>query len=212
MKLFLFSAAFCFCCITTFSQKRTTQFSIAGEGAVMATEQAYMVYNAGFGGSGKVLYPIGKKNYLTGTFEVMAFSGRSGRLLEVLGRTDAEIEILANNISDPYIRAAFLYQMKNTNAAHPPLTLFVPKIGYKYFFNNKLNTEVEVGYCIAKVKKLYESIPGDIGGYDFSIGAGFLVTKKLDIGLRYEQFQSTASTKDFTSFLALRTLLTIDFK
>ena len=30
--------------------------------------------------------------------------------------------------------------------------------------------------------------------------------------MRYEQFESTASEKDFTSFVALRTLINIDFK
>lgn len=181
-------------CLTTvnlFAQKRATLFSITGEGAVMATKQAFTVYNAGFGGSGKLLFPTGKKNYFTATAEVMAFSGRAGNPSEVFGTS---------------------LPVSGVNIAHPPLTIIVPKVGYKCFLNKKLNAEVEAGYCFASVKKLYESITGNIGGYDFSVGIGFLVTKKLDIGFRYEQFESTASEKDFTSFVALRTLLNIDFK
>ncbi|MCX6208464.1 MAG: hypothetical protein NTZ59_02895 [Bacteroidetes bacterium] len=193
---------FCIATLQSFSQKRTTQFSITGEGAVMATKQAFSVYNAGFGGSGKVLFPTGKKNYFTATLGVMAFSGRSGPVKEIFK------EVLGNTtIPEPYNTA-----FATTNVAHPPLTLVVPKIGYKYFINNKLNAEVEAGYCFATVKKLFESIPGNVGGYDFSLGFGFLVTKKIDIGFRYEQFESTASEKDFTAFVALRTLINIDFK
>ena len=181
----------CFLAMNSFSQKRATQFSITGEGAVMATKQAFSVYNLGFGGSAKVLFPTGKKNYFTTTLGVMAFSGRSGNPSEIFGTS---------------LPAA------GVNIAHPPLTLIVPKFGYKYFFNSKFNGEVEIGYTKAIVKKLFESIPGNIGGFTYSLGFGFLVTKKLDIGMRYEQFESTASEKDFTSFVALRTLINIDFK
>ncbi len=193
---------FCFIASATFSQKRVNQFSITGEGAVMATEQAFSVYNAGFGGSAKMLFPTGKKNYFTTTLGIMAFSGRSGPVKEIFK------EVLGSTtIPEPYNTA-----FSTTNVAHPPLTLVVPKVGYKYFLNKKINVEAEVGYCFASVKKLFESIPGKIGGYDFSLGFGFLVTKKLDIGFRYEQFESTASSKDYTSYVALRTLINIDFK
>lgn len=178
-------------CIFSFAQKRATQFSIAAESGVMATQQAHKVYNLGFGGSGKILFPTNKKNYITGTLELMAFSGRSGPIGEVLSVSGAP---------------------SNINVAHPSLTLIVPKVGYKLFLNKKLNSEIEAGYSFASVKKLDNNIKGDIGGLTFSFGLGFLVTKKLDIGLRYEQFESTASEKDYTSFVALRTLLMIDWK
>lgn len=173
------------------AQKRATQFSIAAEAAVMATKQAYKVYNLGFGGSGKILMPTGKKNYFTGTVGVIAFSGRSGTLADVLQVSGAPT---------------------NINVAHPSLTIITPKFGYKYFIKPKLNTEIEVGYTFASVKKLSTDITGEIGGPAFSIGMGFLVTRKLDIGLRYEQFVTTASEKDYTSFVGLRTLLMLDFK
>ncbi len=198
----IFLLATCFTPILSIAQKRATQFSLTGEGAVMATQQAYKVYNLGFGGSGKILFPTGKKNFITTTIGVMAFSGRSGPVKEIFK------EVLGNTaIPEPYNTA-----FATTNVAHPTLTLVVPKVGYKYFCNKKFNVEAEVGYCFATVKKLFESIPGEIGGYDFSLGFGFLVAKNLDIGLRYEQFSSTASEKDYTSFVALRTLLMLDFK
>ena len=158
----------------------------------MATKQAFSVYNLGFGGSGKVLFPTGKKkNFITGTLGVLAFSGRSGDPSEIFGTS---------------------LPASNVNIAHPSLTIITPKFGYKYFFNAKFNSEVEVGYTFASVKKLFTTITGDIGGPAFAIGFGFLVTKKLDIGMRYEQFVTTASEKDYTSFVGLRTLLNIDFK
>jgi len=188
-KIFLLSSILS--SIFTFAQKRNAQFSIAAESAVMATKQAYKVYNLGFGGSGKILFPTNKKNFITGTLELMAFSGRSGPIGEVLNVQGAPA---------------------NINVAHPSLTLIVPKVGYKLFLNSKLNSEIEAGYTFASVKKLDNNIKGDVGGLCFSFGLGFLVTKKLDIGLRYEQFETTASEKDFTSFVALRTLLNIDWK
>jgi hypothetical protein len=187
---FLASSTFCF------AQKRNTQFSIAAESAVMATQQAYKVYNLGFGGSGKILFPTDKRDFITGTLEVMAFSGRSGPISEIFQISSSSSIQLPSNI----------------NVAHPSLTLIVPKIGYKHFLNTKLNAEVEAGYTFASVKKLDTNIKGDVGGICFSFGMGFLVAKKLDIGLRYEQFVTTASEKDYTSFVALRTLLMIDWK
>ncbi len=80
------------------------------------------------------------------------------------------------------------------------------------FLKSKFNIEVEGGYTFASVKKLDNNIKGDVGGMCFSFGLGFLVAKKLDIGMRYEQFVTTASEKDYTSFIALRTLLMIDWK
>ncbi len=103
--------------IFSFAQKRTTQFSIAAESAVMATSQAYKVYNLGFGGSGKILFPTHKKDFITGTLGVIAFSGRSGPIGEVLNVSGAPA---------------------NINVAHPALTLIVPKVGYKHFFKIKI--------------------------------------------------------------------------
>ncbi len=157
----------------------------------MATQQAYKVYNLAFGGSGKILFPTNKTDFITGTLGVIAFSGRSGPIGEVLSVQGAPA---------------------NINVAHPSLTLIVPKMGYKHFLNTKFNAEVEAGYTFASVKKLDNNIKGDVGGICFSLGFGFLVAKKLDIGLRYEQFETTASEKDYTSFIALRTLLIIDWK
>ena len=188
-KIFLL----CFLASSSFSfaQKRNTQFSIAAESAVMATQQAYKVYNLGFGGSGKILIPTHKRDFITGTLGVIAFSGRSGPIGEVLSVQGAP---------------------SNINVAHPSLTLITPKMGYKHFLNTKLNAEIEAGYTFASVKKLDTNIKGDVGGICFSFGLGFLVAKKLDIGLRYEQFVTTASEKDYTSFVALRTLVMIDWK
>ena len=157
----------------------------------MATQQAYKVYNLGFGGSGKILFPSNKTDFITGTLGVIAFSGRSGPIGEVLSVQGAPA---------------------NINVAHPSLTLITPKMGYKHFLNTKLNAEIEAGYTFASVKKLDTNIKGDVGGICFSLGMGFLVAKKLDIGLRYEQFVTTASEKDYTSFVALRTLVMIDWK
>ncbi len=179
----------CLLSINLIAQKRTTQLSVAGEAASMATKQAYKAYGLGFGGSVKMLFPTGKKNYFTGTVGVLNFSGRAGNPSEIFG------------INVPGI-----------NIATPPLTIVPIKAGYKYFFNKKFNSEVELGYTIASVLKVDESITGDVGGPTFALGFGFLVTKKLDIGLRYEQFTSTASEKDYTSFIALRTLVNLDFK
>lgn len=187
----IFTAIFCSIAFFSLSQKRLAQFSIAAEAGVMATGQAFKVYNLGFGGSAKVLVPAGKKNFYTGTLELMAFSGRSGNPSEIFGTS-----LPASGI----------------NIAHPSLTLIVPKAGYKYFLNKTFSAEVEAGYTFAIVKKLYESIPGNVGGYTFSGGFGFLVSKKLDIGMRYELFESTASETNYTSFVALRTLLILDFK
>jgi len=177
--------------LNSIAQKRATHLSIAGEGASMATKQAYQAYGLGFGGSAKILFPTGKKNYFTGTFCVLNFSGRSGNIGEVLNIPGLNADI---------------------NIATPPLTIFPLKVGYKYFFNTKFNSELELGYTLANVKKVSESYTGSVGGPTFALGFGFLVNKKLDIGMRYEQFTSTASEKDYTSFVALRTLLTLDFK
>jgi hypothetical protein len=173
------------------AQKRATQFSVAGEGASMATKQAYKAYALGFGGSAKILFPTGKNNFFSGTVGVLNFSGRSGSIGEILNIPGVGVGI---------------------NVATPPLTIVPIKFGYKYFLSKKFNTEIELGYTIASVKKVSESITGNIGGPTFALGFGFLVNKKLDIGMRYEQFTSTASEKDYTSFVALRTLITLDFK
>ena len=191
MKQIILILVITFFSFSVFAQKRNTQFSITAESAVMATQQAYKVYNLGFGGSGKVLFPTAKSNFITGTLGVLAFSGRSGAIGDILGVSGAP-----NNI----------------NVSHPSLTIIPIKMGYKYFFNKKFNSEVELGYTFATVKKLDTNIKGDIGGPCFSLGFGFLLAKKLDIGMRYEQFVTTASEKDYTSFIALRTLLNIDFK
>ena len=193
---------FCILYINVLAQKRITQFSIAAESGVMATKQAFSVYNLGFGGSGKILYPIGKKNYLTGTLGVIAFSGRSG---------PADV-IFSDIIKDPATLAAIKAFSQGINVAHPSLTNITAKVGYKYFINKKFNTEVEAGYTYSSVKKLFESIPGNIGGYAFAGGFGFLITKKLDIGMRYELFESTASETNYTSYVGLRTMLLLDFK
>ena len=184
------------------AQKRTIQFSIAGEGASMATKQAFSVYNLGFGGSSKVLFPTGMKDFFTTTIGVLAFSGRSGPAKE----------IFADLIKDPATLSLITSFSNGINIAHPSLTNIVSKIGYKHLLNKKFNTELEAGYTFSIVKKLFESIGGNVGGPTFALGFGFLVSKKVDIGLRYEQFTSTASEKDYTSFVALRTLVTLDFK
>ena len=191
MKQFIVLITISFLSFSSYSQKRATQFSIAAEAGVMATKQAYKVYNLGFGGSGKILFPTAKNNFFTGTVGVLAFSGRSGPIGDILGVTGAPT---------------------NINVAHPSLTIIPIKMGYKYFFNKKFNSEVELGYTFASVKKIETSIKGEIGGPCFSLGFGFLVAKKLDIGMRYEQFVTTASETDYTSFIGLRTLVTLDFK
>ena len=170
------------------AQKRTTHFSIAADAAVMTTQQAYKAYNLGFGGSGKMLFPTGKKNYFTGTVGVLSFAGRAGNPSEIFG-----------------------INVPGVNIATPGLTIIPVKTGYKYFVNRIFNTEVEVGYTFASVKKVSESITGDVSGINFSLGFSFLVAKKLDIGMRYEQWRTTSSEKDYTSFLGLRTLVQLDF-
>ncbi len=155
----------------------------------MATGQAFKVYNIGFGGSGKFLYPTGKKNYFTGTLEVMTFSGRSDNLSKVLN----------------------VPVVTNVNVATPSLTILPIKVGYKYFINKKFNAELEGGFTAAFVTKIQDNYPGDVGGYTFAMGFGFLVAKKLDIGMRYELFQSTASETNYTSFVGLRTMIMLDF-
>lgn len=174
--------------VTCYSQKRSNLFSVTGEAGVMATAQAYKVYNLGFGGSAKMLFPVGKKNYYTATLGVMAFSGRSGKISEILN---------IPGISVPY------------NVAHPSLTLLTPKVGYKYFTTKKFNIEAEAGYCFAFVKKIYDDYPGSVGGYDCSLGVSWLVSKKLDFGLRYELFESTASETNYTAFVAARCLINL---
>lgn len=201
----------CLVSLKSFSQKRSSQFSIASEGAVMATEQAFTVYNPGFGGSAKFMMPIGKKDFVTLNFSVMNFSGRAGTAKEMFKQI-LGTSAYNNLVNSPLFGQPFDSIMENTNLSHPPLTIFTPKIGYKHFLNDKINVEVEAGYCFATVKKLMNTIEGNVGGYDFSFGIGTKVGKKLDIGLRYEQFQSTASQRDFTSFVALRTLVNLDFK
>lgn len=171
------------------AQKRTTQFSIAAEAGVMATAQAYQAYNLGFGGSAKVLFPTGKKNYFTSTIEVIAFSGRAGNIADVL-----QVPGVVTNV----------------NVATPSLTILPIKVGYKYFINKKFNAELEAGYTKAFVLKIKDDYPGSVGGYTFALGFGFLVTKKLDIGMRYELFESTASETNYTSFIGLRTLINLD--
>lgn len=156
----------------------------------MATSQAYKAYNLGFGGSSKVLFPTGKKNYFTGTVGVLAFSGRADDASKVFGSS------VPSGLA---------------NIAVPGLTIIPVKVGYKYFHNKWFNTEAEAGYTFASVLKVQNDYPGSVGGYDFSLGFGFLVAKKLDIGLRYELFQSTASETNYTSFIGLRTLLMVDF-
>lgn len=178
-------------CIVAFNvnaQKRPIQFSIAAEGAVMATKQAYQAYNAGFGGSSKVLFPTGKKNYFTGTVGVLAFSGRAGNPSEIFG------------VNVPGI-----------NIATPGLTLIPVKTGFRYNIKRVLNAEAEIGYTFASVKKVSETITGDVNGINFSLGLGVLVAKKIDVGLRYEQWRTTSSEKDYTSFIGLRTLVMLDF-
>jgi hypothetical protein len=192
----------CLISIHTQAQKRSMQFSIAAEAAVMATEQAFSVYNLGFGGSGKVLYPTGQRDYLTGSVGVIAFSGRSG---------PAEV-VFADAIKDPSTLAAIKAFSKGINVAHPSLTNITAKVGYKYFIDKTFSTEIEAGYTYSSVKKLFESIAGDIGGYVFSGGFGFLIAKKMDIGMRYELFETTASRTNYTSYVGLRTLLMLDFR
>jgi hypothetical protein len=182
------------------AQKRSTQFSIAAESAVMATSQAFQVYNLGFGGSAKVLFPTKKNNYFTGTLGVLSFSGRSGKINDVL------------NIPSSSIPTVYLSALSQYNFAPPSLTVLPIKAGYKYFLNKKFNSEFEVGYTAAFVKKVYDSYPGNIGGYTFALGFGFLVAKKIDIGMRYELFESTASNTNYTSYVGLRTMLMLDFK
>jgi hypothetical protein len=193
----------CFFAFNSFAQKRSNQFSIAAEGAVMATEQAFLVYQAGFGGSAKFLMATGKKNYFTASLGVLNFSAKPITGKEMLSLVGGSSLGLPADIN-----AA----LSEVNVANAPLRIITPKVGYKYFLNKNLNVEVEAGYCFASVRKLVNSYPGEIGGYDFSFGMGVKVAKKIDIGLRYEQFQSTASQRDFTSFIALRTLVDIDFK
>ena len=184
---------FCILSVNLIAQKRATQLSIAAESGVMATAQAYQSYNLGFGGSAKVLFPIKKKDYLTGTLCVLSFSGRAGKIGDKLGI--------------PGLGSLDL------NIAVPSLTILPIKAGYKHFFkNNKFNTELEAGYTKAFVLKIQDSYPGDVGGYTFALGFGFLVAKKLDIGMRYELFESTASRTNYTSFVGLRTMLLLDFK
>ncbi len=156
----------------------------------MATAQAYKAYKLGFGGSGKVLFPTGKKDYFTATVGVLSFPGRDGDASEIF----------------PGAPAGY------ANIATPSLTIIPIKVGYKHFFTSKFNTEVEAGYTKATVLKVTNDYPGNVGGYVFSGGFGFLVAKKIDIGLRYELFESTASETNYTSFLGLRTLVTLDFK
>ena len=184
----------CLISIHTQAQKRSMQFSIAAEAAVMATEQAYKVYNLGFGGSGKVLYPTGERDYFTGSVGVIAFSGRSGSPNKLF---DVPVDI---------------FNLSNYNIAHPSLTILPIKVGYKHFVTSKFNLEAEGGYTVAWVKKFETSYPGDIGGYVFSGGFGFLIAKKMDIGMRYELFETTASRTNYTSYVGLRTLLMLDFR
>ena len=179
----------CLISIHTQAQKRSMQFSIAAEAAVMATEQAYKVYNLGFGGSGKVLYPTGERDYFTGSVGVLNFSGRSGPANEIFK------ELLGSQIlPEPYNTI-----IKNINVATPPLTILPLKIGYKHFVSSIFNLEAEAGYTFANVKKITNDYPGSIGGYAFSGGFGFLIAKKMDIGMRYELFETTASRTNYTS-------------
>lgn len=172
------------------AQKRNTQFSIAAESGVMATGQAYKAYKLGFGGSGKILFPTGKKDFFTGTIGVLCFPGRDGDASEVF----------------PGAPAGY------ANIATPSLTIIPIKVGYKHFLNSRFNAEIEAGFTKATVLKVQNNYPGEVGGYTFAGGFGFLVAKKIDIGMRYELFESTASETNYTSFIGLRTLVTLDFK
>ena len=200
MKKTLTILVVCLFTLNTQAQKKVTKFSIAAESAVMATKQAYQAYNLGFGGSGKIQFPTGKKNYFTGNLGVVAFSGRSGPANEIFK------DLGAGTLPEPY--NAYI---KNINVATPGLTIIPVKLGYEYFTNKTFHIGVEGGYTFAIVKKVTESITGDVSGINFSVGAGFLIAKKLDIGMRYEQWRTTSSQKDYTSFVGLRTLLMLDF-
>ncbi len=182
----------CFLTLNLMAQKRNTQFSIGAESAVMATGQAYKAYKLGFGGSGKVLFPTGKKDFFTLTVGVLSFPGRDGDASEVFSGVGIPSGV--------------------ANIATPSLTIIPVKGGYKHFFTSKFNTELEAGYTNATVLKVTNTYTGNVGGYTFAGGFGFLVAKKIDIGLRYELFESTASETNYTSFIGLRTLVTLDFK
>ena len=158
----------------------------------MATAQAYQSYNLGFGASAKVLFPTKKKNYFTGTVGFLTFSGRAGNIGDVVHQPG-------------------LSSLTNLNVAVPSLTILPIKAGYKYFFNPKFSTEFEAGYTTAFVLKVTDNYPGDVGGYTFALGFGYSVNKKIDIGMRYELFESTASNTNYTSFVGLRTALLLDF-
>lgn len=170
---------------------RKMNFSIAAEAAIPTTEQAAKVLMIGVGASFKALKPVGKKDFITGSFGVLRFAGRPGNIVQVLTLPPG----LAANI----------------NVSIPPQTLYSLKFGYRHTLNNKFYAEAETGYNYSDwmgVTQAYKT--SEISGIAGSIGAGWMIKNKLEFSVRHEWYSTTSSARGLTSFLGFRGLVTIN--
>jgi hypothetical protein len=190
-----------FCCfsVSVMAQKQKINISIGAEGAIMATAQAFPIYNPAFGATVKMLYPFKKHDYFTAATGVLIFGGKSGTL--------AEIYTLLGQ------KPGFILQQAKYGLALPSLTIVPLKVGYKTKLYKKLFAEVETGYTFGFTKSFETGVDltDEVSGVNFSGGFSFLVSKKIDIGLRYEQWNTIASNTNYTAFVALRTIIMLDF-
>jgi hypothetical protein len=178
----------------TAQTKRKTKLNIGLEIATPATDQFFTTSKVGFGGTAKLLFPQGKRSYVTATTGFIAFPGRAGSVNEIFGPTAIGIA--------------------NVNIAHPALSIIPVKIGYQTPFSakSKWYAEAELGYTFADVLGLVQVVkPGDVGGFTAAMGFGFRLNKGIELSWRYEALQTRASRTNYTSFVSLRSLVNIDW-